>query len=113
MQHCTAMPRGPGLLSLVFDAPVDRPNGSPVVALTPDALDACREMGLHPNVVDDLVDRHTIETTTWDRAREHFDEAQLLEAIALAGYYHTISFLCRGLDLPLESYAARFPSARA
>ena len=57
MQHCTAMPRGPGLLSLVFDAPVDRPNGSPVVALTPDALDACREMGLHPNVVDDLVDR--------------------------------------------------------
>jgi len=64
-------------------------------------------------VVDDLVDRHTIETTTWDRAREHFDEAQLLEAIALAGYYHTISFLCRGLDLPLESYAARFPSARA
>jgi hypothetical protein len=35
----------------------------------------------------------------------------MLEVIALVGYYHTISFLCRGLDLPLESYAARFPSA--
>ena len=35
----------------------------------------------------------------------HFDEAQILEAIALVGYYHTISFLCLGLELPLESYA--------
>ena len=34
--------------------------------------------------------------------------------IALVGYYHTISFLCVGLELPLESYAARFPAeARA
>ena len=64
-------------------------------------------------IVDDLVDRRTIAEATWTTARKHFDEAQLLEVIALAGYYHTISFLCRGLDLPLESYAARFPSARA
>ena len=41
--------------------------------------------------------------------KAHFDDAQLLEAIALIGYYHTISFLCVGLALPLESYAARFP----
>jgi hypothetical protein len=26
------------------------------------------------------------------------------------GYYHTISFLCRGLDLPLEGWSARFPA---
>ena len=32
------------------------------------------------------------------------------EAIALVGYYHTISFLCVGLELPLETYAARFPA---
>jgi len=62
-------------------------------------------------VVDDLVDRRTIGEATWTRAREHFEEAQMLEVIALVGYYHTISFLCRGLDLPLESYGARFPSA--
>jgi alkylhydroperoxidase family enzyme len=63
-------------------------------------------------IVDDLVDRRTITEVTWTRARQHYDEAQMLEVIALAGYYHTISFLCRGLALPLESYAARFPSAR-
>jgi alkylhydroperoxidase family enzyme len=60
-------------------------------------------------LVDDLVDRRTIADETWHRLTQHFDEAQILEAIALVGYYHTISFLCRGLDLPLESYAARFP----
>ncbi len=59
-------------------------------------------------LVDDLVDRRTIGDATWRRLTAHFDEAQILEAIALVGCYHTISFLCRGLELPLESYAARF-----
>lgn len=61
-------------------------------------------------LVDDLVDHRTIRELTWQRLRAHFDDAQILEAIALAGYYHTISFLCRGLNLPLEPYATRFPS---
>ena len=62
-------------------------------------------------LVDDLVDRRKIAETTWSTLTAQFDEAQILEAIALVGYYHTISFLCRGLELPLESYAARFPAA--
>jgi alkylhydroperoxidase family enzyme len=61
-------------------------------------------------LVDDLVDRRTVGEVTWATLGRHFDEAQILEAIALIGYYHTISFLCRGLELPLESYGARFPS---
>ena len=60
-------------------------------------------------LVDELVDRRTVGDDTWRRLGDHFDEAQILETIALVGYYHTISFLCRGLDLPLESYGARFP----
>jgi alkylhydroperoxidase family enzyme len=61
-------------------------------------------------LVDDLVDQRTIGDATWQAARRHFGEAQILEAIALVGYYHTISFLCRGLELPPEDYAARFPA---
>jgi alkylhydroperoxidase family enzyme len=61
------------------------------------------------SLVDDLVDRRTIGDATWGALAAHFDEPQMLEVIALVGYYHTISFLCRGLDLPPESYAARFP----
>jgi alkylhydroperoxidase family enzyme len=61
-------------------------------------------------LVDDLVDRRAVAAATWSRLAAHFDEAQILEAIALVGYYHTISFLCVGLELPLEGYAARFPA---
>jgi alkylhydroperoxidase family enzyme len=60
-------------------------------------------------LVDDLIDRRAIAAPTWAALSAHFDEKQILEAIALVGYYHTISFLCLGLDLPLESYARRFP----
>ncbi len=60
---------------------------------------------------DNLVDRRTIAPATWDALVAHFDEAQILEVIALVGYYHTIGFLCRALELPLEPYAARFPTA--
>src|SRR5207253_1668208 len=41
-------------------------------------------------LVDDLVDRRTITEQTWQLLAAHFDEAQILEAIALVGYYHTI-----------------------
>lgn len=61
-------------------------------------------------MVDDLVDRRAIDDRTWQALAAHFDEAQILETIALVGYYHTISFLCRGLEFPLEPYAARFPT---
>ena len=60
-------------------------------------------------LVDDLVEQRTVSDATWSALTAHFDETQILEAIALVGYYHTISFLCRGLSLPLEAWSARFP----
>lgn len=64
-------------------------------------------------LVDDLVDQRSIGDTTWQALTTHFDDVQILEAIALAGYYHTISFLCNGLRLPCEPYAVRFPFSRS
>jgi hypothetical protein len=65
-----------------------------------------------PAIADALarIDRRAIAEVTWTALAEHFDAVQILETIALAGYYHAISFLCLGLELPLESYAARFPA---
>ena len=60
-------------------------------------------------LVDDLVDHRKIGEKTWTELTAHLDDPQILEAIAIVGYYHSISFLCNGLELPLESYAARFP----
>jgi hypothetical protein len=61
-----------------------------------------------PAIADALarIDRRAIAEVTWTALAEHFDAVQILETIALAGYYHAISFLCLGLELPLESYAA-------
>ena len=61
-------------------------------------------------LVDDLVDQRAIAPATWSKLAAHFNAAQILEAIALVGYYHTISFLCVGLDLPRETYAPQFPT---
>jgi alkylhydroperoxidase family enzyme len=73
-----------------------------------DACWAVEEQALL-SLVDDLVDKRTIDDATWGALTKHLDEGQVLEAIALTGYYHTISFLCRGLSLPLEAWSARFP----
>jgi alkylhydroperoxidase family enzyme len=79
------------------------------VAADADAADWTDDERALIALVDDLVNRRTIDDGTWAALTAHFDDAQLLEAIALVGYYHTISFLCVGLRLPLESYGARFP----
>lgn len=42
--------------------------------------------------------------------RAHYDEAQVLEAILLCGFYRMVSYVVGGLDLPLEPGAARFPA---
>jgi alkylhydroperoxidase family enzyme len=39
----------------------------------------------------------------------HCDDAKILEIFLLCGFYHAVSYLANGLDLPLEANAARFP----
>jgi alkylhydroperoxidase family enzyme len=40
--------------------------------------------------------------------RAHYDEAQVLEALMLCGFYRMVSYVANGLELPLETAAARF-----
>jgi hypothetical protein len=40
---------------------------------------------------------------------QHWNEAQLIELLVIAGLYHTISFIVNGLSVPLESWGTRFP----
>ena len=62
-------------------------------------------------LVDALHDLQSLPQPLWRELAEAFSDEQIIEAITLTGFYHTISFLVRGLDLPLEPYAARFPTA--
>jgi alkylhydroperoxidase family enzyme len=61
-------------------------------------------------LVDALHERADVDDGLWARLKGEFSDEQLLELIVLTGFYHTVSFLTNALRLPLEPYAARFPS---
>jgi len=46
----------------------------------------------------------------WADLRVHLSEMALIEVLMLAGFYRTVSYLTNALRLPLESYAASFPT---
>ncbi len=102
--HVALFGKRVGLGESETEAIVRGPSDAPCWAADEQALIA---------VADDLIDHRTVLDATWRSASEHFDEPQLIEVIAIVGFYHTISFLCRSLGLPLERYGARFPGANA
>jgi alkylhydroperoxidase family enzyme len=61
--------------------------------------------------VDALHARATFDDAEFRALSAHYDEAKMFEIILLCGFYRTVSYLANGLDLPLETKAARFPRA--
>jgi len=62
-------------------------------------LRMCDELHATANISDPL----------WAALAEHYTPPQLIELVALAGYYHAIAFATNALRIPLEPFAARFP----
>ncbi|MGH7397387.1 MAG: carboxymuconolactone decarboxylase family protein [Candidatus Rokuibacteriota bacterium] len=62
-------------------------------------------------LVDALHDEARVGDTLWAALRAAWTEEQLIELVALTGFYHLISFVTTALRVPLESYGARFPRA--
>ncbi len=60
-------------------------------------------------LVDALHDDAQVDDALWAALRGHFAEEQLVELMALAGFYHLISFVANALRIPLEPFGARFP----
>jgi 4-carboxymuconolactone decarboxylase len=60
-------------------------------------------------LADELHDHHTLGDALFDTLRARFDEGQLVELIALAGYYTLVSFMTNAARIPLEPGAPRFP----
>jgi alkylhydroperoxidase family enzyme len=61
--------------------------------------------------VDALHQRATLDEAEFTALSAHYDDAKIFEIILLCGFYHTVSYLANGLDLPLEEKGARFPKA--
>lgn len=59
--------------------------------------------------VDALHHRATLSADEFAALAAHYDDAKIFEIILLCGFYRTVSCLANGLDLPLETKAARFP----
>ncbi len=58
---------------------------------------------------DELHATSSVGDATWAALRERFTEAQVLELLALAGFYRLLSGVMNAAQLPLEPWAARFP----
>ena len=64
-------------------------------------------------LVDELHDTSTVSDRTWTALAEQYDEAQLVELVALAGQYHAVSFMANALGVEREDATERFPAAKA
>jgi len=61
-------------------------------------------------LAEELHTTSTISDELWSELSASFEEAQIVELIVTAGWYHAIAYLCNGLGVPLEEWAPRFPA---
>jgi alkylhydroperoxidase family enzyme len=59
---------------------------------------------------DELHQTCSLSDQLWTELRQQHSEQAVLELLMLAGFYRTISYLTNALQLPLETFAARFPA---
>jgi 4-carboxymuconolactone decarboxylase len=91
----------------------------PNIGLSQDVLDALATSpaaafewhdGLLVTAADELYDDATLDPGTLQRLRDAYpDDAYVVELLLLAGWYRTLSTVITSADLPLESWARRFP----
>ena len=62
-------------------------------------------------LAEELHETSTISDGLWGELGARFSEQQIIELIVTAGWYHVIAYVCNGLRVPLETWAARFPGA--
>lgn len=64
-------------------------------------------------LADELHDTADISGELWRELAATFSIEQTIELVALAGFYHTVSFFANSLRLPCEPYAASFPKRKS
>lgn len=77
-----------------------------------DADDPCWSGGerLLVRMCDELHRTCSLSDRLWAELRAEYSEEAMLELLMLAGYYRTIAYLANALQLPPETFAARFPT---
>jgi alkylhydroperoxidase family enzyme len=62
---------------------------------------------------DELLAETKLTDALWNELAAAYSEEAVLELLLLSGFYRTISVLTNTLQMPLEDYAARFPTQSA
>ncbi len=62
-------------------------------------------------IADALTGTGTVDDALWQRASAHYKADQLIEIIALVGFYHLVSFTVNATGVALEPGAPRFPAS--
>ena len=60
---------------------------------------------------DELHDTATVTDETWAALRARYDDAELVELVCLAGFYHLVSFVCGAFSVEPEPWAVAPPQA--
>ena len=66
--------------------------------------------GLLIHLADELHDTSHVSDDLWESLAKHWEPPQLIEFIAVVGFYHTVSFMINAAGIELEDWAPRFPS---
>ena len=60
--------------------------------------------------IDSLHEHSAIPDPLWEKLASHYRTDQIMEILALCGFYHTISFITNATQVELEAFAPRFES---
>ena len=85
-----------------------------IQALATDSTDATvwsEEERLLIRAVDALHDTIDIPDALWSALAATFSHEQIVEVLALCGFYRSVAYFCRALRLPMEAYGAALPRA--
>jgi alkylhydroperoxidase family enzyme len=63
-------------------------------------------------LVDELHDEANVSNALWSLLAARFSEEELLEMIAIVGFYHLVAFTLNAASIAREPWAARFPESR-
>lgn len=90
------------------------------VGLTPSEIEALAAPEINANewpaeeaalleMCDALHAASRIPAACWGRLATHFSDEQILELIALAGFYRTVAYFANGLEIAPEAFGAPLP----
>lgn len=100
--HVTAFAASVGLDDAVVRATFERSPATAARATDDDAILF--------RLADELHDTAAVSDATWGLLAARFGDAELLEMMAIVGFYHLVSFVANGAAVEREPWAARFPA---